>query len=656
MTANLPGDIADLVIAGRAAFAKSDWPAAYDALIQADAITPLAAEDLDRAAEAAMWVGEHQACVEFGQRAFTAWESAGEVRHAATAAMSLCRDHVARQRSAVAAGWFQRAQHLLEDVEECSETGRLKGLEGAIAMFLLKDLEAAEGHFDRALQIARAVGDRDLEAMQLVMIGTVQVRRGDVTSGLRMMDEAMTSAVTGSLGNIVTAQIYCSTISLCQALGDVRRAHEWTEEAVSCSTRPGTSDYPGDCRLHRAEITRLRGDWTEAETELHRVMGDLERWDLTHVGGAWHEIGAIELRRGNLAAARQAFEHAQEYGNECLPGLAALRLAEGDHAHAAALLAAAVAQAAAADPLAVAQLLPVLIEAQIHGDDLDAADASLARLTEFAETFATVVPQAEAAIGAARLAAARNDLDRAATSARAAISLWRDAGLPYETAQAQHLLADVSHRAGDRAAAIVELDAALAVFEGLGATRDLTAAQMLRARLGDLAPGRRVCRTFMFTDIVDSTRLLAAMGDDRWAGVLRWHDRTIRDLLMQHGGIEVKQRGGGDGFFAAFEDASDAVGCAQAIQRQCAAHREEAGFAPDVRIGVHQADALLSGHDFAGIGVHEAARIGAMAEAGQIVASAMTVAAAGSPAATTPVEVELKGLAAPMLVQTVEWS
>jgi len=625
MTENLPGNIADVVTTGRAAFARSDWQTAYDSLVEADAITPLAAEDLDRAAEAAMWVGDHQACIEFGQRAFNAWEAAGDVKHAASAAMSLCRDHTARQRSAVAAGWWQRAQHLLEDVEECSETGRLTSLNGFIAMFLLKDLDAAEGHFGRALQIARAVGDRDLEAMQLVMIGTVQVRRGDVTSGLRVVDEAMTPAVAGSLGNIVTAQIYCSTISLCQALGDVRRAHEWTEEAVSCSTRPGTSDYPGDCRLHRAEITRLRGDWTEAETELHRVMDDLERWDLTHVGGAWYELGAIELRRGDLAGARQAFARAQEYGNECLPGL-------------------------------VAQLLPVLIEAQIHGDDLDAADASLARLTEFAETFATVVPQAETAIGAARLAAARNDLERAATSARAAISLWRDAGLPYETAQAQHLLADVSNRAGDRAAAIVELDAALSVFEGLGATRDPTAAQMLRARLGDLAPGRRVCRTFMFTDIVDSTRLLAAMGDDRWAAVLRWHDRTIRDLLMQHGGIEVKQRGGGDGFFAAFEQASDAVECAQAIQRQCAAHREEAGFAPDVRIGVHQADALLSGHDFAGIGVHEAARIGATAEAGQIVASATTIAAAGSPAATPPVEVALKGLAAPMLVQTVEWS
>ena len=104
MTGTPSGEIPDLLTTGRAAFAKSDWPAAYEALTRADVITPLAAEDLDGAAEAAMWVGEHQACIEFGQRAFNAWESAGDVKHAATAAMSLCRDHVARQRSAVAAG------------------------------------------------------------------------------------------------------------------------------------------------------------------------------------------------------------------------------------------------------------------------------------------------------------------------------------------------------------------------------------------------------------------------------------------------------------------------------------------------------------------------------------------------------------------------
>ena len=55
---------------GRAAFDAADWRTAYDLLTGIDETTPLAAEDLDRVAEAAMWVGEHQACIAFGQRAF----------------------------------------------------------------------------------------------------------------------------------------------------------------------------------------------------------------------------------------------------------------------------------------------------------------------------------------------------------------------------------------------------------------------------------------------------------------------------------------------------------------------------------------------------------------------------------------------------------
>lgn len=160
----------------------------------------------------------------------------------------------------------------------------------------------------------------------------------------------------------------------------------------------------------------------------------------------------------------------------------------------------------------------------------------------------------------------------------------------------------------------------------------------------------------MFTDLVDSTRLVAAMGDERWAGVLRWHDRTIRELLAAHGGVEVKQRGGGDGFFAAFESAADAIEAARSIQRAFAEHRDRAGFAPDIRIGVHEADALLSGNDFAGVGVHEAARIGAAAGAAEILASAVTVAAAGCTDVLPSFDVELKGLVAPMQVHRVRWS
>jgi class 3 adenylate cyclase len=145
------------------------------------------------------------------------------------------------------------------------------------------------------------------------------------------------------------------------------------------------------------------------------------------------------------------------------------------------------------------------------------------------------------------------------------------------------------------------------------------------------------------------------MGDEEWSAVLRSHDRTIRDLLAVHRGSEVKQRGGGDGFFAVFDAPADAVECTIAIQRALAEQRAQ-GFAPEIRIGVHEADALLSGNDFAGLGVHEAARIAAHAEGGVILTSEATAKAAGARSCAAPQEVAFKGLSDRVSVQEILWN
>jgi class 3 adenylate cyclase len=177
---------------------------------------------------------------------------------------------------------------------------------------------------------------------------------------------------------------------------------------------------------------------------------------------------------------------------------------------------------------------------------------------------------------------------------------------------------------------------------------------LLRDRIGATAIGHQVRRTFMFTDIVDSTRLVEGMGDERWAAILRSHDRLIREQLVAHGGMEVKQRGGGDGFFAVFDEPAPALACAVAIQRGFAAQRESTGFAVEVRIGVHEADALLSGGDYAGLGVHEAARIAGVAGAGEILASAAT-ATAGGIDCTDIRHVAVKGLRDEIAMQLINW-
>jgi class 3 adenylate cyclase len=162
---------------------------------------------------------------------------------------------------------------------------------------------------------------------------------------------------------------------------------------------------------------------------------------------------------------------------------------------------------------------------------------------------------------------------------------------------------------------------------------------------------RRVVKTFMFTDIVKSTNLAEAIGDDAWGTLLSWHDETLRGLFAMHRGEEVVSTG--DGFFVGFDSPDAALGCAVAIQRTLAEHRRAHGFAPQVRIGVHATPATRVEANYHGKGVHEAARIAALAEAGEIFASRET--GEGFPGASEPRTVTLKGISEPMQIVAVVW-
>ena len=163
---------------------------------------------------------------------------------------------------------------------------------------------------------------------------------------------------------------------------------------------------------------------------------------------------------------------------------------------------------------------------------------------------------------------------------------------------------------------------------------------------------RRVMKTFMFTDIVGSTQLVEALGDEAWEVLLRWHDDTLRSLLAAHQGDEVAATG--DGFFVGFDSPEAALACAVAIQRRLADHRQTSGFAPQVRIGVHASEATQVDQNFRGKGVHEAARIAALAGGSEILASQVT--AAGTRYQTSdPRSVGLKGIAEPVEIVSINW-
>ena len=128
--------------------------------------------------------------------------------------------------------------------------------------------------------------------------------------------------------------------------------------------------------------------------------------------------------------------------------------------------------------------------------------------------------------------------------------------------------------------------------------------------------------TFLFTDIAGSTRLLGALGNDRYDAVLGTHRRLLREAFAQHEGHEVDTQG--DSFFVAFGRALDAASAALAAQRALAAFLWTVEEPVKVRMGIHSTEAKPTGSGYVGMGVHRAARIASAAHGGQIVISRAT--------------------------------
>ena len=152
-------------------------------------------------------------------------------------------------------------------------------------------------------------------------------------------------------------------------------------------------------------------------------------------------------------------------------------------------------------------------------------------------------------------------------------------GAPYEVARARTALGEAFRSEGDEEAARLELDSAKRLSNASALCRTQARSEPARRDQGTAArAGDRLRRTFVFTDIVGSTPLVEALGDEAWQELIRWHDQTFRAIFDRYGGMEVRQTG--DGFFVAFDDPTAAIEAAVAVQRSLAEQAPGPRFRP----------------------------------------------------------------------------
>ncbi|HEV2036298.1 MAG TPA: LuxR C-terminal-related transcriptional regulator [Candidatus Dormibacteraeota bacterium] len=466
---------------GRDSFDQLVWADAYAFLAAADRVGPLAAEDLDRLAMAALLMGKEEESADLLQRAHNAHLRLGDEEGAARCAIKLAMSLTNSGEFAQAGGWLARANRILDDGQrDCVEVGYLL-VPAAIESFRAGELDSARAAFQRVTEVAARFEDHDLLAMGRLGLGRSQIALGNVAGGVSLLDEIMVAVTSGEITPFVSGVIYCAVIQTCYQIFDLRRAQEWTAALNRwCEAQPGLVAFRGECLVYRAEILQTRGLWPDAMNEAIKAQELLSRPPAKPaVGGAHYQLGELSRLGGDFSKAEDAYRRASAAGRSPQPGLALMRMAEGKVDAAVSAIRRELEEAR--DRSRRASLLPAYVEIMIAANDLEAARAAASELSELARVLSAPYLAAVDARAKGALLLAEGDQRGALDSLRRALAAWREIDAPYECARVHVLIGLACRQLGDQDAAEMEFDAARRTFEQLGAGPDL-------ASVGRLSP------------------------------------------------------------------------------------------------------------------------------------------------------------------------
>jgi DNA-binding NarL/FixJ family response regulator len=431
--------------------------------------------------------GDEAACIDAHTRAHNIALANRDIRQAARSAFWVSFALIGARELTRAGGWAARAQRLLEehqcDSVECGYVRLPLGLQQVTA----GDLEGAEATFAGIERIGERFGDADLVNLARHGRGRALVAMGRTADGLTLLDEVMVSVTAGEVTAIVSGVIYCSVISACFELLDMRRAQEWTEALNGwCERQSGMVPYRGECLTHRADLLRLRGRWADALAEARRAF-DAQAALHRGEGAAAYVIAELHRLRGNAGEAEAAYRVAAERGRAPQPGLSLLRLAQGRRDVARASI-----ERALAEPSRGRQrtdLLAAAVEILLAAGDVDAARQAAEELNAIAARGASVWLRAMAAAAQGAVLVAAGAAREALTPLREAVTIWCDLDAPYEAARARLLVGRACLALGDGDGASLEHDAAARVLRQFGAAPALADLERLAAERSPAAGG-----------------------------------------------------------------------------------------------------------------------------------------------------------------------
>jgi DNA-binding CsgD family transcriptional regulator len=506
---------------GREAFERQAWGAAYELLRAAGEEAPLEPEDLERAGRAAYLTGRDEDYLALFERAFHERMRRGDPERAALDGFWLVFGLMTRGEWARAGGWIARARGAIDEGRrDCVARGYLLAPEGLRAL-LTGDPEKAYATFTEEREIGKRFADPDLLTLAGFGQGQALIAMGSIAEGIAVFDEVMVGVTGGEASAMVTGLVYCGVIAACMETFDPRRAQEWTTALNHwCDAQPDLVPFHGHCLVHRAQIMQIHGAWLDALEELRQAFERFTKAGHPAVGDALYEQAEVHRLRGDLDTAEQAYCQATQFGRDAQPGLALLRLQQGQADRASAGIRRALDETV--EPARRPRLLSAAVEIALECKNVEGARSAAAELAELAAERDVTLLNAMAAQARSAVLLAGGDPRGALPAARRAWSLWQQLEAPYEAARARVVVGMACRLIGDEDAARMELDAARQVFERLAAAPALARVEALTGRAPSRGAGGLTAREVEVLQMVATGKTNRAI-----AGELFLSEKTV---------------------------------------------------------------------------------------------------------------------------------
>jgi ATP/maltotriose-dependent transcriptional regulator MalT len=435
------------------------------------------------------WLDDAEATIHARERAYRLYRKRGDVVAAARVASALAWDSVLfGGRTAVARGWLGRSERLLDEQPLCVEHAWLAIREAEVGLSA-DEPERALAAARRAIRIGSELAVGEVQIVGRSLEGVALVHLGDVSAGMRSLDESAAAATAGDITDLMwIGKVCCNLIAACENVGDVERATQWCDEVKDFARRWELQTLFNTCRTQYAAVLLQRGIWVEAETELTAGLAGFASSRRAVVVEGTARLGELRRRQGRLDEAGALFAQAEPHPLARL-GAAELALDEGDAARAYSLAERIVRTAPAGTHGMHVHALNLLVRAAAADGRPQVARDAAARLDQVAQIVGTDGARAAALHANGLAAACVGDLTGARTHLEDAIDRYGRWSSPYERARVRLALARVLIESGDRAGATREVDAAGAAFDALAAANDARTTAALRQRINPRTDG-----------------------------------------------------------------------------------------------------------------------------------------------------------------------